>query len=161
MSFNSKNGRKRSFSHESKVSILFITIRRLCLWFAIMIRKEIIMWIHVCPNLQMNINSKSGRKTSFSYETKASISIIPMEWMRSWSPIMNKMKIITWIRVCPNLKMNINSKNHRKRSFFLWIQSINIIYHNEENLFVVPNHENKGDYNVNLCLSKSIDEHYF
>ena len=36
-------------------------------------KKEIIMQIHVCPNRQTNINSKNERKSSFSFETKASI----------------------------------------------------------------------------------------
>ena len=36
-------------------------------------------------------------------------------------------------------------------------------YHspNEENVFMVPNHENKGDYYVNSCLPQLIDEHLF
>ena len=33
------------------------------------------MWIYVCPNLQMNINSRNGRKRNFSSETKASIHL--------------------------------------------------------------------------------------
>ena len=31
------------------------------------------MWIRVCPNQWMNIDSKNGAKRSFSNETKASI----------------------------------------------------------------------------------------
>ena len=30
------------------------------------------MWFHVYPNWKTNLNSENGRKTSFSYETKAS-----------------------------------------------------------------------------------------
>ena len=33
-------------------------------------KKEIIMQIRVCPNRRTNINSKNGRKSSFSFETK-------------------------------------------------------------------------------------------
>ena len=32
-------------------------------------------------------------------------------------------------------------------------------YPNEENVFMVPNHENERDYYVNPCLPKSIKEH--
>ena len=34
--------------------------------------EEIVIWIHVYPNSKTNLNSKNGRKKSFSYETKAS-----------------------------------------------------------------------------------------
>ena len=45
-----KNKGKKSFSYESKVSIAFITIRRMCFWCTIMQRKEIIICIHVYHN---------------------------------------------------------------------------------------------------------------
>ena len=32
------------------------------------------------------------------------------------------------------------------------------IYPNEENEFMVPNHEKKGDYCINPCLSQLIEE---
>ena len=76
MNFNSKNGRKRSFSYETKASISFISTRRMCLWCPIMKRREIILWIHVYWNWKTSFNSKNGRKRSFSNETKASISYI-------------------------------------------------------------------------------------
>ena len=87
--FRSKIGR-RSFSYESKASISLIPSRRMCLWFPIMKRKEIIMWIHVYPNWNMNFNSEKGNKRSFSYETKASISLIPTRRMCLWRPIKKK-----------------------------------------------------------------------
>ena len=34
------------------------------------------------------------------------------------------------------------------------VESEVIIYPNEENVFVVPNHEKKGDYYVNPCQSQ-------
>ena len=86
--FNSKIGNKRSFSCETKASISFLPSRRMCLWFPIMKGKEIIMWIYVYPNWKMNFNSKNGNKRSFSYETKASISFIPMRRTCLWCPIM-------------------------------------------------------------------------
>ena len=114
---SSKNGKKRSFSYEIKASKSFITIKRMRLWCPIMKRKEIIMWIHVYPNWRMNLNSKNGRKTSFPYEIKASKSFISTKRMWIWCPNMKREKIIMWIHVYPNWKMNLNSKSGRKTSF--------------------------------------------
>ena len=75
------------------------------------------MWIHVYPDWKTKFNSKNGIKRSFSYKTKSSISFIPMRRIWLWCPIMKWKKIIMWIRVSPNWKMNFNSKNVRKKSF--------------------------------------------
>ena len=69
---------ERDFSFEAKASISFILGSRMFLWCVIMKRRKIVMWIRVCPIRWMDINSKNGRKRSFSYETKAWISFIPM-----------------------------------------------------------------------------------
>ena len=71
------------------------------------------MWIHVYLNWKMNFNSKNERKISFSYESKASMSFIPIRRMCLWCLILKIMEIITWICVCLNRCMNINSKNSR------------------------------------------------
>ena len=96
---------------------LFILISGMNLRCPIIKRKEIIMWLHVYPIWKINFNSKNGRKRSFSYETKASISFIPTRRMNLWCPIIERKEIITWIQVYPNWKMNFSSKNGRKRSF--------------------------------------------
>ena len=114
--FNSKNDNKRSFSNETKASISFIPWRRMCLWWPIMKRKEIVMWIHVYPNWNMNFNSKKGNKRSFSYEMNASISLIPMWRICLWCPIMKITEIIMWIHFYPNWKTNFNSRNGNKKS---------------------------------------------
>ena len=88
--FNSKIGNKRSFSYETKASISLIPKRRMCFWWLITKRKEIIMWIDVCPNWNTNFNSRIGDKRSFSYETKASISLFPKRRMCLWRLIMKK-----------------------------------------------------------------------
>ena len=44
-----KNYGKWGFSYESKASISFIPMSRMSLWYLIMKRKEIIMWIHLYP----------------------------------------------------------------------------------------------------------------
>ena len=115
--FDSKYGRKRSFSYKIKASKSFILTMRVCLWCPIMKRTEIIMWIHVYPNWKMNFDSKIGRKRSFSYETKASKSCIPTKRMRLWCQIMKRKENIMRIHVYPNWMMNFDSKIGRKRSF--------------------------------------------
>ena len=92
--FNSKNGRKGSFSHETKASISFIPMMRPYLWCPVMKRKEIILWIHIYLNWKTNFNSKNGRKRSFCYKYKASISFISMRWMCLWCPIEKKLRLL-------------------------------------------------------------------
>ena len=118
MNFNSKNGNKRSFSYETKASISFIPMRRTCLWCPIMKWNEITICIHVYPNWKTYFNSKIGNKRSFSFETKASISLIPTRRMCLWCPIMKRKQIIMWIHVYPNWKTYFNSKISNKRSFY-------------------------------------------
>ena len=116
--FNSKNSRnRRSFFFETKALISLIPMRIMCLWCPILKRKEIIIWIHIYPNWEMNMSSKNGRKISFSYETEASILFFPMRRMRLWHLMMKRNKIIMSIHVYPNWKMNFESKNGRKKSF--------------------------------------------
>ena len=114
---NAKNVRKRSFSYKTKASTSFILIRRMRLWCPIIKTKEIVMQIRVCPNRWININSENGRKRSFFYETKASISFIPMRRMCLMRQILKRKEIIMWICDSPNRRTNINCKNGRKRSF--------------------------------------------
>ena len=97
--FNSKIGKKKCFYYETKASISLIPSRRMCLWFPITKRKEIIMWIDVYPNWNMNFNSKIGNKRSFSYGTKASISLIPRRRMCLWRPITKK-KGAYYVNLC-------------------------------------------------------------
>ena len=75
-------------------------------------------------------------------------------------PIIKRMEIIMWIRVYPTEKQTLTQK-WWKEMLLLWNQSMNIIYLSEENAFMMPNHEKKGDYYVKPCLSKSTNEHYF
>ena len=115
--FNSKIGNRRRFSFETKASISLIPMTRTCLQCLGMKWNEITRWIHVYPNWKTYFNSKIGNKRSFSYETKASISLIPERRMCLWSPIMKTMVIIMWIHVYPNWNTNFNSKNGNKKSF--------------------------------------------
>ena len=119
MNFNSENGNKRSFSYQTKASISFIPIRRTCLWCTIMKWNEITIWIHVYPNWNTYFNSKIGNKSSFSYEIKASISLIPTRRTCLWCPIMKRKEIVMWIHVYRNWKTNFNSKIGNKRTFLM------------------------------------------
>ena len=117
--FNSKIGNKRSFSYETKASISLIPMRRMCLWCPIMRRKEIIAWIYVYRNWKANFNSKIGNKRTFSYETKALISLIPTRKMRLRCPIVKRKEIVMWIHVYPNWKTYFNSKLGAREVFLL------------------------------------------
>ena len=70
MNFNSKNGRKRNISYETKAWISFIPARRMHLCCLIVKRKKIITWNHVCQNRPMNIISKNFRRKVFLVKPK-------------------------------------------------------------------------------------------
>ena len=77
------------------------------------------MWIQVYRNWNTNLNSKIGNKRSFSYETKASISLILMRRTCLWCPIMKKKVIIMWIHVYPNWNTNFSFSYDTKASISL------------------------------------------
>ena len=54
--------------------------------------------------------------------------------------------------------MDFDSKKWLEEKLLIENQKINVIYPNEENEFMVPNHEMKGDYFKNPCLSQSINK---
>ena len=101
--FDSKNGKRRSFFYETKASISFIPMRRMCLWWPTIKRKEIIMWIHVYPIERRTLIIKMIER-----------EVCPMKPKHQYH-LSNK-EIIMWIRVYPNWKRNFNSKNGQKRS---------------------------------------------
>ena len=55
--------------------------------------------------------------------------------------------------------MNFDSKKWWEKKLFLQNQNINVIYPKEENEFTVPNDQKKGDYYMNLFLSKLTSRH--
>ena len=63
----------------------------------------------------------------------------PNEEDRIVVPTTKGMEFITGIQVCLIWQMNFDyKKNYGKKSFFLKIQSINIMYPNEEDMIVMP-----------------------
>ena len=116
--FNSKKGEKRSFSYDTKASISLIPTRRTCLWCPIVKWNEITIWIHVYPNWKMYFNSKIGNKRSFTFETKALISLIPMTRTCLQYLVMKWNENTIWIHVYPNWKKYFNSEIGNTRSFY-------------------------------------------
>ena len=68
------------------------------------------------------------------------------------------MEIITRIQVYLIWGMNFDSKQNGGKKHFLQNQSIKIMYPNEENMFIVSNHERNGDYQKNQSLSYLMNE---
>ena len=139
INFNSKNGRKRSFSYETKASISFIPTRRMNLWCPIIERNEIVTWIQVYANWKMNFSSKNGRKRSFCYESKASMSLIAIRRMCLWFPITGQRRFIREFMLIPIDGRTLVPKNGGKSSFSMKPKH-QFIYPNEWNEFVTPNH---------------------
>ena len=67
-------------------------------------------------NGKWTLTLKNNGKRSFSYETKASMSFIPIRRMSLWCPIMKRKEIITWIHVVPFDKWTLTLKNDEKKS---------------------------------------------
>ena len=58
--------------------------------------------------------------------------------------------------------MNFDSKNKWwKQKLFMQDQNINILYPNEKNMIIVPNHKKNGDYYKNPCLSNLMNDFLF
>ena len=54
--FNSKEWWRGKLFLRNKTLMSFIPMRTMSLWCSIMKKKEIVMWIRICPNWQMNFN---------------------------------------------------------------------------------------------------------
>ena len=156
-----KNGWKKSFSYEAKASMSFITMSKMSFWFTIIKRKEIFMWLCVYPNWQTNFDSKKWCKQKLFIWNQNINSFILISRMSLWFLIMKRKEIIIWIHVYPNWQTNFDSKKWWKKKLFFWNQSINVVYPNKGNGFMVPNHEMKGHDYMNLCLSKLTNERWF
>ena len=114
------------------------------------------MWIRVYPTGKTNFNSKNGRKRSFYYETKASLSIIPMKRICLWFLIMKTSRLLHGsVFITIDIRTMI-LKNGGKWGFSYETKD-QFIYPYEENEFRVPNHWKKAYCYVNLCLSKLKD----
>ena len=141
MNINSKNNKNRSFSWETNASISFVPMRRMCLLCPIMKKRRFLRASMFLTIDGITLIPKNTGKKSFSYQAKAPISYIQMRRMCIWCPIMTKKEIVMRMHVSHNWRNNIDSKKWRKEKLFLSSQSINVIYPNEENMFIMANHE--------------------
>ena len=82
--FNSKNGRKICFSHETKASIhLYQWGEWIC--GAQSLKEKRLLCKSEFIQLKNELKSKNAKNRCFSYETKASLLFIPMRRMHLWS----------------------------------------------------------------------------
>ena len=68
----------------------FIPMSRMSLWCPIMKRKGILCESMFVLIDKQNLTLKTDGKRSFSFETKTSMSFIPMSKMSLWHPVMKK-----------------------------------------------------------------------
>ena len=120
MIINSKNGRKSSFSRETKALIHLSQWEDWIFGAQSLKERRLLCESVLIPIERWTLTLKIGRKRSFSYETKVSISFIPMRRMDLWCLIIKRKEITMWISVYPNRKTNFNSKKWYKKKFFSW-----------------------------------------
>ena len=104
MTFNSKNGRKRDFSYETKASKSFIPMRRICLWCPIIKRNEVITWIRVYLNWQTNFESKYWWDAKFFLWNQSINPYIQMRRINLCCPIIKRKEIVMWMHSYSQLK---------------------------------------------------------
>ena len=106
------------FSFETKDLISFILMRRMFWWCLITKRKEIIMWICVCPNRHMNFDSKKWWEEKLFLWNQASMLFSRVSRMTLWCPIMKKKRrlLCEYVFVLINTRTLIQ-KNGVKKSF--------------------------------------------
>ena len=75
MNFNSKNSKKKSFSYETKASISFTLMMRICLWCPIIKEKRILCESMFTLIYIWTLILRNEGKWSFSDKTKASIHL--------------------------------------------------------------------------------------
>ena len=112
-------------------------------------KKEINTCIHVCHHWWNNIDSKKWWKEKLFLSSKTVNVIYPNEENACVVPDHEKKPINTCMHDCHDWRNNIDSKKWSKEKLFLSSQSINVIYPNDENVFIVPNHEKKK---INTCI---------
>ena len=113
-----KNSGKRSFSYEAKATMSFILMRRMSLWCLIMKEKWLLYESVFVPIHKWTLTLKNNGMKSFSYETKAIMSFIPMSRASLWCLIMKRKEIIMWIHFSPYWQINLDSKKWREDNLF-------------------------------------------
>ena len=134
---------RKGFLNETKVSMSFIWVRRISLWFPIMKINETIIRTNVYPIDRWTlILTKMVERKAFLIKPKHHCHLFQWEECvysaKSWK---ERGLLLVSIFV-PIDERTLISKNGEKK-LFLWKQRINVIYLDEENVFMMPNQEKK------------------
>ena len=120
---------------------------------------EIIVRIKVCLIWWTSFDSReNGGKKSFSYQTKASISHIPIKRTWLWCPITKKLKIITRIQVYLISWMNFDHKENGGKKSFSCKSKDHYHVSQWEKHNCNAHYKNNGDYYEYSSLSYFTDE---
>ena len=92
----------------------------------------------------------------FFLQNESINSFILASRMNLWCPSFKKIRLLCESMIIPIEKQTLIPNLVERENFFR-NQSINVIYPNEENVLMVPNHEKEEDYYVNPSLSKMKD----
>ena len=114
--FNSKNGRKWSFSYETRASKSFTPIRRMCLWCWSWNEKRLLCEPMFIPTERQTSILKMVESDDFLVKLKHQNRYHNKENV-FMCPIMKIKEITIYIHVYPNWKTNLNSKNCTKTIF--------------------------------------------
>ena len=125
-----KNNGNGSFSYETEALMSFILMGEWVYGAQSWKDRRLLCEYMFVPIDKWTLTLKNDGNGSFSYETEASMSFIPMGRMSLWCPILKRKEINVWIRVCPNWQTNFNSKKWWKEMPFLGSKSINVIHSN-------------------------------
>ena len=87
------------------------------LWCPIMKKRRLLCESEFFPNNKLNLTLKNDGKRSFSYETKASMSIIPMSRMSYWYQSWKERRLLCESEFVLIEKRSLIPKNRGKKSF--------------------------------------------
>ena len=77
------------------------------------------MWIYVYPNRKTNFNSKNGNKKSFSYESKASMSLIPTRRTSLYAQSWEEWRLLSESMFVPIDKWTLTLKRMEGEAFLM------------------------------------------
>ena len=123
MNFDSKKWwREKLFLWNQKINS-FIPTSKMSLCFPIRKTKEIITWILVYPNWQMNFDSKKWWEEKFFLQNESINVVCPNKEKNIMVPNHKKEGIIMWIYICLSLKTNFDSKKWSEEKLFYEIKA--------------------------------------
>ena len=154
MNFNSKNGRKTTFSYEAKTSKSFILTRRTWLWWKEM---TLLSESTFFPIERWNSILKIVERKVFLTKPKHSNRL-----SQQIELVYNAQSCIERRLLCESAFIPIKRRTSilkiLEREVFPMKPKHQNIYPNEDNVIMVPNHEKNRDYYVNPRLYQLKDE---